>query len=54
MLSVQDDLSTARASESVLEIFRTIRESLPEGAFDDMPTDGARNYKHYLYGWPKR
>ena len=54
MLSVPENLSEARAGEAVLGIFRKIHESLPEGAFDDMPTDGARNYKHYLYGWPKK
>ena len=24
------------------------------GAVDDLPTDGARNLEHYLYGAPKR
>lgn len=24
------------------------------GAIDDLPTDGARNLDHYLYGTPKR
>ena len=32
-------------------------ESLPESGRREMeseaPTDGAANYKHYLYGWPK-
>ena len=54
MLTVPEDLSGANAGEAVLEIFRKIHESLPEDAFDGMPTDGARNYKHYLYGWAKR
>ncbi len=54
MLSVQEDLSKANAGEAVLEISRMVCESIPEGALDDMPTDGARNYKHYLYGWPKK
>lgn len=38
---------------SILDIFDAIHRSMPEGAFDNLPTDGARNYKHYLYGWPK-
>ena len=54
ILSVQEDLSEANAGESVLEISRRVRESITEGSLDDMPTDGARNYKHYLYGWPKK
>ena len=41
------------AGQSILEMFDEIHRSMPEGAFDDLPTDGARNYKHYLYGFPK-
>ena len=40
-------------SESLLEMFDRLRESVPPGAWDDMPVDGAKNYKHYLYGHPK-
>ena len=28
-------------------------ESLPMISDNDAPTDGAKNYKHYLYGHPK-
>ena len=45
--------SASKAGESVLEMFDRIHREMPENAFDGMPTDGARNYKHYLYGWPK-
>ena len=45
--------STRDAAASVLQIFNEIHRNMPEGAFDGLPTDGARNYKHYLYGWPK-
>ena len=38
---------------SISELFKQIRESVPESAWSDLPTDGAKNYKHYLYGWPK-
>ena len=38
---------------SVLRMIRRIHESVPDSAWDNVPTDGARNYKHYLYGWPK-
>lgn len=41
------------AAPSILDIFDAIHRSMPEGAFDDLPTDGGRNYKHYLYSWPK-
>ena len=38
---------------SVLRMIRQIHESVSDAAWDTVPTDGARNYKHYLYGWPK-
>lgn len=41
------------AGQSILEIFDKIHQSMPEGAFDELPKDGAANLKHYLYGWPK-
>ncbi|MDE2787524.1 MAG: hypothetical protein OXL37_12795 [Chloroflexota bacterium] len=44
---------SGNAGQSILEMFDEIHRSMPEGAFDDLPTDGARNYKHYLYGFPK-
>ena len=37
----------------LLERLRKIRESVPASAWDGVPTDGAKNYKHYLYGHPK-
>jgi hypothetical protein len=27
---------------------------IPAGAWDDVPTDSARNLEHYLYGSPKQ
>ena len=30
-----------------------LRAEIPASADDDLPTDGAKNYKHYLYGFPK-
>ena len=44
---------SGNAGQSILAMFDEIHRSMPEGAFDELPTDGARNYKHYLYGWPK-
>lgn len=38
---------------SILDIFDEIHRSIPEEAFDALPSDGATNLKHYLYGWPK-
>ena len=40
-------------AESLLEMFERVRKSVPPGAWDDMPDDGAENYQHYLYGHPE-
>lgn len=45
--------TSGNAGQSILEMFDEIHRSMPEGAFDELPTDGARNYKHYLYGFSK-
>lgn len=41
------------ASESMLKLFDKFSESATESDLSNLPTDGARNYKHYLYGSPK-
>ena len=38
---------------SILELVKRVTESIPDEAYVDLPSDGSRNYKHYLYGWPK-
>jgi predicted DNA-binding antitoxin AbrB/MazE fold protein len=40
-------------TQSLSETLREVRESVPDSTWDSLPTDGARNYKHYLYGYPK-
>ena len=40
-------------SESLLEMFERLHRKYPPETRGDAPTDGARNYKHYLYGHPK-
>lgn len=52
MVSIKD-APPPREAESVLEMFERLRKSVPPEAWDNMPTDGAKNYKHYLYGHPK-
>lgn len=38
----------------ILEIVRRVKANMPEHLQPaDVPTDAAKNYKHYLYGWPK-
>ena len=40
-------------ADSIGLIFDKIHATAPEGTWDNLPTDGARNYKHYLYGHKK-
>lgn len=47
-------LSIALRHLSVQKIFDDIHHSAPEGTFDNLPADGAENYKHYLYERPKQ
>lgn len=39
---------------SLLDIVREIEESIPDDVLDKLPTDGAENHDHYLYGAPKK
>lgn len=50
---VKEDDSFIPDPTSILRIFDEIHKSTPESAWENLPTDGARNYKHYLYGFPK-
>ncbi|MCY4618588.1 MAG: DUF104 domain-containing protein [Chloroflexi bacterium] len=51
-LSVSDE-EPAPESESLLEMFDRLHRKYPPETRGDAPTDGAKNYKHYLYGHPK-
>ena len=53
MVSIKEPLPQHSGTYSVLEMFQEIRESAPEVNWDELPSDGAKNYKHYLYGHPK-
>ena len=49
----QGETAAGDAGQSILEMFDEIHRSMPDDAFDELPTDGAANLKHYLYGWPR-
>ena len=38
----------------IWEIIVELGEQIPEEELDKIPTDLSRNYKHYLYGAPRR
>ena len=49
----EPDPDAPQGAAAILHMFKELRESVPENTFDDWPTDLSRNFKHYLYGWPK-
>ena len=53
VVSIEDATPPAKRKESILEMFERLRNSVPPDTWDEMPTDGAKNYRHYLYGYPK-
>ena len=52
-VSIVDAPPPGQARESNPEMLERLRKSVPPESWDTMPTDGAKNYKHYLYGHPK-
>ena len=52
-LAVEERPAADTQCNSLLEIFDRIHQSAPPGAWDNLPTDLAKNKKHYLYGHPK-
>ena len=38
----------------MLDMIDEMERTMPPDARADVPTDGSKNYKHYLYGHPKR
>ena len=53
LVQIQQEPKPAFSKESFLEMVDRIHRSVPASAYDNLPTDGAKNYKHYLYGFPK-
>lgn len=53
-IQIIDSTATAIAEESRRTPSLLERLGDVVGAIDDLPTDGARNLDHYLYGTPKR
>ena len=59
-VSFEDEPAANGASErertglgGILDAVKELHETIPPDAWDVLPTDGAQNYKHYLYGHPK-
>ncbi|MXW24866.1 MAG: DUF104 domain-containing protein [Dehalococcoidia bacterium] len=52
-LSIEGATSRKRGLAGVVETVQELQRTIPPDAWDVLPTDGAKNYKHYLYGHPK-
>ena len=44
---------TERVMPSIVDRIAEISARVPMSDWRAAPTDGAKNLKHYLYGWPK-
>ncbi len=53
VVSIEEPSPQAKDGETILEMFERLRNSVPPDTWDDLPTDLAKNKKHYLYGHPK-
>ena len=53
MVSIGDAPPSGNNLESMLDMFERLRKSVPRDAWDDLPSDLAKNKKHYLYGFPQ-
>ena len=49
-VSVEEAPPQANGKETILEMFDRLRESVPPEEWEKLPTDLAKNKKHYLYG----
>jgi len=54
LLEPQVKSSTPEIDIPIWESFTNFAQSLPPEVLDRLPTDGAANHDHYLYGSPKQ
>lgn len=52
-VSVEEAPSPQGGLAAVVEMVDGLRESYPPDMWDGLPTDLAKNKKHYLYGHPR-
>lgn len=52
-LSIEEHDAREKKLPSDLALIQRLQESIPDEAYDNLPTDGSINYRHYLYGGPK-
>ncbi|MDE2938833.1 MAG: antitoxin family protein [Chloroflexota bacterium] len=52
-LIIEQDEAKDLESHNVLETIDRLREPIGQDDWDGIPTDGAKNYRHYRYGHPR-
>lgn len=52
-LCIEEQSLNRQVTHSVLETADRVRWPAPAKIWDSLPTDGAQNMNHYLYGHPK-
>lgn len=53
ILHIEEEDQSREPTHSVVETADRVRRSAPAEIWDNLPADGAKNVKHYLYGHPK-
>ena len=53
VVSIEDGPQRPRGLASVVAKVKELQKDIPPEAWDDLPSDLAKNKKHYLYGHPK-
>ena len=48
-----DEQNAEGTLDRMLALVREMERTIPPEEWDVLPRDGAKNYKHYLYGHPK-
>lgn len=51
---LEHDLEAPQSEQSVAELMREIWRDMPEDTLAKLPSDGASQVDHYVYGLPKR
>ena len=44
----------ATEEKSIFDVLAETFDDLPDEMLAQLPTDGAAEHDHYLYGWPKK
>ena len=52
-VSIERALASGEGFGAIIRLVNELHESAPPDAWDDLPTDLAKNKNHYLYGHPK-